>query len=94
MRKLISIGLVAVLVLFLLVGASEMPKYGSPDNPAHNEVMEHYITKGVQETGAVNLVAGMILDYRAFDTFVEATVLFTALMTLLLVLKKEVKEND
>ena len=32
----------------------------------------------MEETGAVNAVAGMILEYRAFDTFGESAVLFAA----------------
>lgn len=37
-----------------------------------------YIEQGLSETGAVNIVTGMILDYRAFDTFGESCVLFVA----------------
>ncbi len=37
--------------------------------------------QGTEETGAVNTVAGMILDYRAFDTLGESFVLFTAMCT-------------
>ena len=35
-----------------------------------------YLEQGIEETGAINFVAGMILDYRAFDTFGESNVLF------------------
>lgn len=41
----------------------------------------------MQETGAVNIVTGMILDYRAFDTLGESTVLFTAAMVVLFLLR-------
>ena len=40
-----------------------------------------------RETGAINFVAGMILDYVAFDTFGESTVLFVAACSVLLLLK-------
>jgi len=94
MNKIIAIGLTVILILFLLIGVMEMPEFGSADNPAHNEVMERYVVFGIEETGATNVVAGMILDYRAFDTFVEATVLFTALISLFLILKKEACIDD
>ena len=55
-----------------------LPKVGDPAAPANNQVSERYIEKGLEETGAVNVVAGMILDYRAFDTFGESCVLFIA----------------
>lgn len=40
----------------------------------------------MEETGAVNAVAGMILEYRAFDTFGESAVLFAAAGSTLLLL--------
>ena len=66
------------LIGLLLFTVTEMPKFGSPDHPINNEVSARYIEKGLQETGAVNIVTGMILDYRAFDTLGESSVLFTA----------------
>ena len=42
--------------------------------------------RGGRETGAQNIVAGMILDYRAFDTFGESVVLFTAAVCVLMLL--------
>ena len=46
-----------------------------------------YIERGLQETGAVNIVTGMILDYRAFDTFGESCVLFIASCCVLVLLR-------
>lgn len=76
--RLVSMVACCSLLLILLLTVSWLPPYASPDNPYNNEVSERYIEKGLQETGAVNIVAGMILDYRAFDTFGESCVLFVA----------------
>ena len=46
----------------------------------------HFHMKGLEEAGAVNMVSGMILDYRAFDTFGESNVLFAATTTVLILL--------
>ena len=79
---------ICVSIIALLVStAAQLPPYGSPDNPAHNEVSQRYIEQGMQETGAVNIVAGMILDYRAFDTLGESNVLFIAAVTVLILLR-------
>ena len=79
---------ICVSIIVLLVStAAELPPYGSPDNPANNEVSRRYIEQGMQETGAVNIVAGMILDYRAFDTLGESNVLFIAAVTVLILLR-------
>lgn len=90
-----------VLVGLLLYTVSYLPKTGSADRPVNNEVSERYIESGLQETGAVNIVSGMILTYRAFDTFGETNVLFIAtccVMILLMVddavLKKQEAQND
>ena len=80
---IICLGVIAV----LLVTASYLPPYGSPDNPVHNEVSQRYIEKGMEETGAVNIVAGMILDYRAFDTLGESNVLFVAACSVLILMR-------
>ncbi|MBO7402573.1 MAG: hypothetical protein J6U10_06245 [Lachnospiraceae bacterium] len=80
------------LLAVLLYTISFLPEVGAPGNPANNEVPERYIEKGLEETGAVNIVAGMILDYRAFDTFGESCVLFIASGCVFIMLK--IGEND
>lgn len=81
------------LIMLLLVAVSYLPPVGSAENPANNEVSEKYIEDGMQDTGAVNIVTGMILDYRAFDTFGEASVLFIATWTVLIMLRNDKKKG-
>jgi multicomponent Na+:H+ antiporter subunit B len=91
-KKLYSILSVAISVLFIgimLSVVNGLPEFGNASNPADNEVMERYLESGIEETGAINFVAGMILDYRAFDTFGESNVLFLAVMCVVLLLKKD-----
>lgn len=77
----------------LLLTVSYLPPYGEAANPANNEVTDRYIAEGMNETGAVNIVAGVILDYRAFDTFGESCVLFVAACSVMMLLKKNKKEE-
>lgn len=81
------------LVAMLLVAVSYLPSYGEDENPVNNIVSQRYIEKGLQETGAVNIVTGMILDYRAFDTLGESHVLFIATCTVLILLRHDKKED-
>lgn len=74
------------IIAVLLVTAAGLPRFGGDHNPALNEVTERYLEDGMEETGAVNLVAGIILDYRAFDTLGESHVLFTAAIAVLVLL--------
>jgi len=61
----------------------------APMDRALGQVANHYLTQGLAETGAVNRVTAVVLDYRALDTLGEATVLFTAVIGALSVLRLE-----
>ena len=81
------------MMLALTYTVLNLPTYNDPSAPTNNEVSQRYVEKGTEETGAVNTVAGMILDYRAFDTFGESTVLFAATAAVLFItLSKHTKE--
>ena len=75
-----------VIVSLLLATVAELPPFGHERNPANNEVIRRYVEHGGHETGAQNIIAGLILDYRAFDTFGESAVLFTAAVSVLMIL--------
>ncbi len=87
MYRIAAVVICVGLIALLISTASQLPPFGGADNPANNEVSERYIEKGMQETGAVNIVAGMILDYRAFDTLGESNVLFIAAVTVLILIR-------
>lgn len=79
-----------VLAAVFLYMTAHITAYGT-ENPRAETVVERYIEKGLEETGAVNAVAGMILDYRAFDTLGESHVLFTALTVVIILLQADRK---
>lgn len=88
----------AVLTCIILIGVliwavSYLPAFGASLSPDTNEVYQRYINSGIQETGAVNYVAGMILDYRAFDTLGESHVLFTAVCCVFIMLRIDKNET-
>lgn len=62
----------------------ELPYFGSPTMKVANEYIEH----GLEKTGATNIVASIILDFRGYDTLGEATILFTAVIGVLAVIRK------
>ena len=68
------------MIATLLYAVSGLPAFGNPDAPTNNEVPQRYLEQGVEEAGAINSIASVILYYRAFDTFGEGTVLFAAAM--------------
>lgn len=94
--EVMGIVLCVLMVCVLLIAVSYLPPVGNADNPANNEVSQRYLEHGVEDTGAVNAVTGMILSYRAFDTFGETNVLFIAgccVMILLLLDHKKQKDS-
>ncbi len=87
MYRVVAAMFLVILAALLIYNVAFLPPVGERDKPDNNEVTERYIEKGIEETGAVNIVTGMILDYRAFDTFGESNVLFVATITVLILLR-------
>lgn len=94
MYRVAAVIFCVTLISIMLVTVSWLPENGNADNPVNNEVSARYIEKGLQETGAVNIVTGMILDYRAFDTFGESNVLFIATITVLILLRLDTPDAE
>ena len=87
--KVLCVVCCIALITILMVAVSHLPPVGHAENPVNNEVAAKYIEDGLQDTGAVNIVTGMILDYRAFDTFGESNVLFIATCCVLILLRND-----
>ena len=87
MRHFLVIVFLAIIAYALIFTVVEMPAFGSPENPTNNVVSQGYVDGAVEDTGALNVVASIITDYRAFDTLGEATVLFVAIAAALSNLK-------
>ncbi|MCM8801633.1 MAG: DUF4040 domain-containing protein [Candidatus Omnitrophica bacterium] len=74
----------AIFLFFAYFAIKDLPKMGEP----LIKVSKFYLERGKDLTGATNLVSSVILDFRAYDTLGEATVLFTAVIGVLAVLRK------
>ena len=82
-------------IAFLILSVLQLPHFGSALTPANDgEVTKRYLSSGLTETGAVNIVAGVILDYRAFDTLGESHVLFTAAVAVMILLLQKKEEEE
>ena len=75
-----------LLISILLFAAVQMPQFGEADTMKNSEVSAFYVEHTMEETGAVNIITGIILDYRGFDTLGESHVLFIGMCTVLLLL--------
>ncbi len=88
MRSFLSLLVLLGLGALLITAVAEMPLFGAPDSPAHQGIAIKYVSDAPHDTGAINVISAIILDYRAFDTLGEATVLFVAVVAVSAVLSK------
>jgi len=85
MRKVIGLVLLVVVVAFLVTG---MVRLIHPFGYPSQSDMDDYIIENAQEqSGSNNVVASVVFDYRGLDTLGEATILFTAVTGVLLLLR-------
>ena len=80
MKKALPVLILAAIGLLLVMTVAEMPTFGDSYAPAHRGVMDKILRDSAVDTGAINTIAAIILDYRAYDTLGEATVLFVAVL--------------
>ena len=94
---------IVIILTIWLAGANviwaTLPAFGTPafaaaaENPNMPEpAAQTYIKDGLAKTGAGNLVASVILDFRAYDTLGEATVLFTSIIGATVILREKSKK--
>lgn len=88
-RALIALTIAAAAVP-MLHGVAALPRPGDPQGPVHTHVAARYLAKGASEAGAENIVTGVLLNYRAFDTFGEVMIIFAALAAVMAVLSPAV----
>ncbi len=84
LNGLITFGFIIIFLVVAVKAFKDLPQFGYPIM----RVAKTYIQRGLIGTGAANLVTSVILDFRAYDTLGEATILFTAVIGLLAVLRK------
>ncbi len=80
---LVAIGTGAILVW----GTYALPPFGSSEGAIHRHVAPFYIADTVKATNVPNVVTSVLADYRGYDTLGETTVIFTAGIGVLLLLR-------
>ena len=73
----------------LIYGIEDMPKWGDPHSPASLHVSPRYIEKTIEETHTWDMVTSVLADYRGYDTLGETTVIFSAGIACLLLLRRD-----
>lgn len=90
MKQAIIWSTIVILAVAFLYAAIAIP-FGSP---AGTDMDEYFITHGQEQTGTNNIVTSIVFDFRGFDTLGEASVLFTAVIGVGVLLRSRKKEED
>jgi multicomponent Na+:H+ antiporter subunit B len=78
--------------IILIYGTQDMPDWGNPRSPASIHVSPRYLEKTLEEAATPNAVTSVLADYRGYDTLGETTVIFTAGISCILILRKRKRQ--
>ena len=92
--RLLPLFVVAGTGAVVIWGTFVLPPFGTPDAVIHKHVAPRYIADTVKETGVPNVVTSVLADYRGYDTLGETTVIFTAGIGVMLLLRGSRRRSD
>ena len=81
---LCMLGFAGVFLFFGYKALAGLPPFGEP----LMNVSSYYIDNALDLTGAANIVSAILLDFRAYDTLGELTILFASIVGAAAVLRK------
>jgi len=90
--KALNLLIVFLTGALLIYGTLDMPDFGDPNSPASLHVSPEYLQNIIQDTATPNAVTSLLADYRGYDTMGETTVIFTAGIACILLLRTMRKE--
>ena len=80
--------------IVLVYGTWGLPEFGLANTPMNTGVGASLLERNYDETHVPNLVTAVLASYRGFDTLGETTVIFTAGIGVLLLLKRFGREGN
>lgn len=90
--EFINLIIAVVIAGFLVYFFSESAKFLSEFGDHQTRMATYYTEQGAEKTGSANLVTGVLFDFRGYDTLGEATVLFTAALGAVTILRATSKK--
>lgn len=91
-RVLIPLAVSIAVALALVYGSLGLPAFSDAQAPIHTHVVPRYLNEGMKETGVPNAVTAILASYRGYDTLGEVTVVFTAGVGVIALLRR--RRND
>lgn len=87
-KKIVVVVMVFALVVpFLFLDV--LPYIGDPSSAPNSHVSNYYIENTINDCNSPNMVTSVIVDYRAFDTLFETTVMFLSGLCVIMLLSRK-----
>ena len=93
-RDMFSVAAGLVCVGTLMIASAYAFRFMAPFGKPLMTVSKGYLAQGFKLTGAANAVTAVLLDFRAYDTLGEATVIFAAVVGAFAVLRRIGRKRD
>lgn len=93
MKKILQLIAIALCLGIACKFINILPNIGDEKSMPNSHVSNYYIENAKKDTHAPNLVTAIIVDYRAFDTMYETTVMFLAGLGVFLILSNRPKSD-
>jgi multisubunit Na+/H+ antiporter MnhB subunit len=91
----VTVALVLIIAIAGVLVFSDFPTFGeSVMDRFEDTPSSHYLASGIKDTGAANTVTSVLLDFRAYDTLGEATVLFCSILGALAILRRTARKRE
>ncbi|MBN1687599.1 MAG: DUF4040 domain-containing protein [Candidatus Omnitrophica bacterium] len=88
-QRWLALGLISALGLLFIWGSLDLPWLGDAFSPPNAYLSPYYLQNCIKDMATPNAVTAVVVDYRGFDTLIESTVIFTAGVACLLVIRNK-----
>ena len=93
-KKVITVLILVTMLVVPFIAFDVLPVIGDPNSAPNSHVTDYYIEHTIEECNSPNMVTSIIVDYRAFDTMFETTVMFLSGVAVILILSTKPKRRD
>lgn len=86
--------IISMIILIVIAVSSIFAIYSTTETSEEKRVYEIVLEETKDRTKALNSVSAVVFDFRGYDTFGEAIVLFTAILGVASILRGKSKEDN
>lgn len=88
MKKTSIYNIIAAVVIFVF-GILLLSQMKLSYSSTLTSQIAHYVLDNILQTGAINVVCAMLLDFRAYDTLGEILIIFVSISAIILLTRRK-----